>query len=226
MFYAQSRAPSEGPRAGLSSPERNVEGHRRLRVLVVASDPPIYRRGLAAVLAADPAFIWLGEAISADAAAEQSALHDPDLVLLDAELAGGSSLELMRVLLARANTRVAVLTALPDEGAQQRWQAAGAARVLAKDTSAADLLEALRPLCRETPASRKFSGLGDDLTRREVELLELMARGLGNQEIAQRLDIALPTVKFHVTNILAKLHTDNRTAAVLAALRLKLVQLD
>jgi NarL family two-component system response regulator LiaR len=53
-----------------------------------------------------------------------------------------------------------------------------------------------------------------------------MARGMANQEISQRLDIGLPTVKFHVTNILSKLQAENRTAAVLAALRHKLVELE
>ena len=57
-------------------------------------------------------------------------------------------------------------------------------------------------------------------------LLALMATGLSNQEIATRLSIAMPTVKFHVTNILAKLHADNRTEAVLVALKRKLVTLE
>ena len=67
---------------------------------------------------------------------------------------------------------------------------------------------------------------GADLTQRERELLALMARGLSNQEISKRLNIAMPTVKFHVTNILAKLHADNRTEAVLVALKNKLVTLE
>ena len=57
-------------------------------------------------------------------------------------------------------------------------------------------------------------------------LLGLMARGLSNQEISQQLGIAMPTVKFHVTNILAKLHADNRTEAVLTALKHRLVALE
>ena len=73
--------------------------------------------------------------------------------------------------------------------------------------------------------ARPAAGVGEDLTRRECELLELMARGLSNQDIATRLAISVPTVKFHVTNILAKLRADNRTTAVLTALRQKLVAL-
>ena len=64
---------------------------------------------------------------------------------------------------------------------------------------------------------------GADLTQRERELLALMARGLTNQDIAEQLRIALPTVKFHITNILSKLGVGNRTEAVLLALKHRLV---
>ena len=60
----------------------------------------------------------------------------------------------------------------------------------------------------------------------ERELLALMARGHSNQEISTQLSIAMPTVKFHVTNILAKLHADNRTEAVLVALKQRIVKLE
>jgi NarL family two-component system response regulator LiaR len=75
-------------------------------------------------------------------------------------------------------------------------------------------------------ASERHASRGGDLTQRERELLALMALGLSNQDISTRLSIAMPTVKFHVTNILAKLHAENRTEAVLIALRYKLVQLE
>jgi NarL family two-component system response regulator LiaR len=75
-------------------------------------------------------------------------------------------------------------------------------------------------------AEQRQPPVGADLTQRERELLALMARGLSNQEISTRLSIAMPTVKFHVTNILAKLHADNRTEAVLTALKHRLVTLE
>jgi len=72
-------------------------------------------------------------------------------------------------------------------------------------------------------ASRQPIVLGADLTQRERELLALMARGHNNQEISDQLAIAVPTVKFHITNILSKLQAANRTEAVLTALKHKLV---
>ena len=68
--------------------------------------------------------------------------------------------------------------------------------------------------------------LGANLTPRERGLLALMARGMDNRGISTQLSIAMPTVKFHVTNIMAKLNAGNRTTAVLKALRHKIVQLD
>ena len=67
---------------------------------------------------------------------------------------------------------------------------------------------------------------GADLTQRERELLALLARGLGNGDISARLAIAVPTVKFHITNIMSKLQAANRTAAVLVALRHNIVRLE
>jgi NarL family two-component system response regulator LiaR len=75
-------------------------------------------------------------------------------------------------------------------------------------------------------AGAKSAAVGADLTARERKLLELMARGLANHQISATLAIAVPTVKFHVTNILTKLQVENRTAAVLVALRHKLVELE
>jgi len=102
--------------------------------------------------------------------------------------------------------------------------------VLLKSASTQELLNAIHAAQRGQRLFTQGKGsapqangagaeLGSDLTPRERELLALMACGLGNQEIAARLAIAMPTVKFHVTHVLAKLHAENRTDAVLIALR-------
>ena len=105
---------------------------------------------------------------------------------------------------------------LHSETRPQRRRPFGLYAILILLGTQAALTVALASTAREQP-------LGADLTRRERSLLVLMAAGLANREISVRLQIALPTVKFHVTNILAKLHVENRTAAVLTALRHKLV---
>jgi NarL family two-component system response regulator LiaR len=205
----------------------------RARVYVVTSEASIYRRGLASVLAAETDLEWVGEAVNAQDACGGVLRHAPDLVLVDADLAarpGDDGQDLLTQLQALARTRWVVLSDQPG--------AAGGdgPAVVAKDAAVADLLAVVRstlraplPRAADRPAAgtvRRTHGVGDDLTRRECELLELMARGHSNQEIAVQMAIAVPTVKFHVTNVLAKLHADNRTAAVLQALRLKIVQLD
>jgi len=115
--------------------------------------------------------------------------------------------------------------------------AAGAAGFLLKNASSQELVNVIlsaargqRVMAPEVTdaliADNKQRPIGADLTTREHELLSLMATGLSNQDIANRLNIAMPTVKFHVTNVLAKLHADNRTEAVLIALKHRLVSLD
>jgi NarL family two-component system response regulator LiaR len=108
--------------------------------------------------------------------------------------------------------------------------AAGANAVLLKSASAAAVVQAIRAAHQSrqalsTDLSAEPPAVGDDLTLRERDLLILMARGCSNQNICNALGIALPTVKYHVTHILTKLRADNRTEAVLVALRHQLVEL-
>ena len=207
----------------------------RVRVFVVAAEPPLYRRGLAAVIDADPGLEWAGEAVVGTAALQQIAALAPDVVLIDAAMAvaavGGSTL------VAQVQTLGPVRVVVLGEPGDAAWPDCHAAGVFGIVSKAAPVDEVLGAVHRAWRASAPLPGpmvaptqpsavRADLMTRRECQLLDLMARGLSNQNIAERLDIAVPTVKFHVTNVLFKLQVDNRTAAVLAALRLKLVQLD
>jgi NarL family two-component system response regulator LiaR len=130
-----------------------------------------------------------------------------------------------------------VLTSVLDPIEVRRAVAAGAAGFLLKNASTQELVTVIKAAYRgqrvmapevtdALAASERSAGRGADLTQRERELLALMARGLSNLDISTTLSIAMPTVKFHVTNILAKLHADNRTEAVLIALRHRLVSLE
>ncbi len=204
-----------------------------IRIFVV-DDHPMVRRGLAA-LVADIGHAFVGEAGDGQEALLAIPALRPDVVLVDLMMPRMDGVSLIAALASgMPRTRFVVLTSSADPHEIRRAMDAGAAGYLVKtagsqelasviaaahagrqvlDAAAAEALQAQRH--RRTP--------GHDLTPRELELLASMARGLGNQEIALELGISVPTVKYHVTNILAKLHASNRTEAVLTALKFRLV---
>ncbi len=208
-----------------------------IRIFVV-DDHPMIRHGLAAMVQAERELQWVGDAASGEDALRMAPALKPDVVLMDLvmpQMDGIATIAALRPLLPQ--TRFVVLTSLLDPSEVKRALDAGASSFLLKNASAQELITVIRAtasghrvLAPEVTdalvAGEKRSSLGGDLTARERELLALMARGLSNQEISNRLAIAMPTVKFHVTNILAKLHADNRTEAVLTALKHRLVTLD
>jgi two-component system, NarL family, response regulator LiaR len=208
-----------------------------IRVFVV-DDHPMIRHGLAAMMRSEPTLHWVGEASDGAEAVRLAPALTPDVVLMDLvmpRMDGVAAIVALRPSL--PNTRFIILTSLLDPAEVRRAMAAGAAGFLLKNASSQELVNVIvtasrgqRVMAPEVTdaliAGSRESVVGVDLTSRERELLSLMATGLSNQEIASRLTIAMPTVKFHVTNILAKLHADNRTEAVLIALKGKLVTLE
>ena len=208
-----------------------------IRVFTACGDT-MFRRGVAAVLGEDAHFELVGEAGSGEQTLALATQAEPDVVLLDADLPGLdglSTLRALRPLLSR--TRFAVLIAQLDSDAVRDAVGAGAACVLAKSATQDEITAALQAVQRgiwaHSPAvtqaltaPRAAPALNARLTPRETDLLQLMAQGLTNSDIARRLNIAMPTVKFHVGHIMSKLNVENRTAAVLAALRHKLVELE
>ena len=207
------------------------------RVFIV-DDHNLFRRGLTAVLQNEPQFICVGEAESGLGAVQLAPQTQADLVLLDMNMPGMSGVAAMAALREHMpRARFVMITCTLDATELRRAYSAGANCVLHKSTSPQELVTVLHaamrgqavysPTVADAMAAQADSReVGADLTQRERKLLALMACGLPNQEISQRLEIGLPTVKFHVTNILSKLHVENRTAAVLMALRHKLVVLD
>ena len=222
-----SAAPSTGRGEGAPVAEP-------IRVLVV-DDHPMIRLGLAAMVRAERDFEIIGEAAHGRDAISIAQATRPDVVLMDIvmpELDGVAVIQALRPLL--PTTRFVMLTSLMDAGAIRRAMEAGACGYMLKSASAQELVTVIRAAHagqrvmspEATDALIKESRepqIGHDLTPRERELLALMARGMNNQEIAAELSIAVPTVKFHITNILAKLNADNRTEAVLAAMKHRLV---
>ena len=217
-----------------TAPWTRTEAAAAVRVFVV-EDYPIFRRGLASTLAAERDLLWVGEAENGAEAVRAAPALAPDVVLIDHDMPdmdGVGVMQAMAPVLPRA--RFMLFTGRLDPLDVRRAVAAGASCVLLKSAASQELVTALHAVHRglqvHSPAltvalasTAREQPLGADLTRRERSLLVLMAAGLANREISVRLQIALPTVKFHVTNILAKLHVENRTAAVLTALRHKLV---
>jgi len=208
-----------------------------IRVFLV-DDHNLFRRGLSAVLEAEPQFQCVGEADSGLNAVRAAPETRPDIVLMDMAMPGMCGVAAMAALRPQLpRTRFVLITCTLDAAELRRAYAAGANCVLHKSTSPQELVTVLHaayrgqavysPTVADAMASQRDGReLGADLTQRERKLLSLMACGLPNREISQRLDIAMPTVKFHVTNILSKLNAENRTSAVLAALKHNLVALD
>ncbi|NJP04774.1 MAG: response regulator transcription factor [Chloroflexaceae bacterium] len=206
-----------------------------IRVLLV-DDHAVVRSGLSAFLLAYDDVDLVGEASNGEEAIQRCEQHDPDVVLMDLVMAGMNGVEATQMIRARwPHIQVIVLTSFPEEDLVQGALRAGAISYLLKHVSADELAAAIRSahagwatLSPEATqalidASHRPPTPGDDLTVREREVLVLMAEGLHNQEIAERLMVGRSTVKTHVSNILAKLDVSSRAEAIALALRQKLV---
>jgi two-component system nitrate/nitrite response regulator NarL len=207
-----------------------------LRVLVVAADP-LARAGLATLLEGQPGCTVVGgEPADADLAGV-AGLYRPDVVLWDLGWDPEQELESsLEHLVNLTDTGLAVVVLLPDETHAAEVQAAEASGLLFRDAEAETLLMALRAaasglviLDRALAAGDLFrreeggERLIEELTPREVEVLQLLADGLTNKGIGQQLGISDHTVKFHVNSILGKLGAQSRTEAVVRATRLGLI---
>ncbi len=207
-----------------------------IRVYIV-DDHPMVRRGLASLIG-EAGFLCVGEAGGGDEALRTLPQAAPDVALIDLVMPRIDGVTVISTLAPRMPaTRFVVLTSVVDSSLIRRAMEAGACGYLLKTAGSQELVSSIvaahagrRVLAPEAAdamvAAARRRTPGHDLTERERELLGLMAQGFSNQEIATALSIAVPTVKYHVTNILTKLHANNRTEAVLTALKFKLVEKD
>ncbi len=209
-------------------------------------DHPVVRDGLSAILETQPDFEVVGEAGDGREAVAQVEKLQPDVVLLDLDMPILDGLGALRLIMEqRRQTKVIIFTVFDTDDRILAAVKAGAQGYLLKgDAPRKEIFNAVRTvyqggaLLQPVVAGkllRQMQGVSigpvipppttDELTRREREVLELLAAGLVNKEIANRLVISERTVKFHVSAILAKLGAGNRTEAVATAAQRGLVKL-
>ncbi|TQM84802.1 LuxR family two component transcriptional regulator [Saccharothrix saharensis] len=202
-----------------------------LRVLVV-DDHPVVRFGLAGLLARD--FEVVAEAATGEDAVRLAATRDVDVVLMDLQLGAGiDGVEATRRIRALPDPpQVVVLTTYDSDADVVRAVEAGATGYLLKDSPPDELAAAVRQgstgrtVLSPDIARRLLRGApAPAVTKREVQILDHLARGLSNREIAKALFISEATVKTHLVRIFDKLGVDTRTAAVRTAVELKLIRL-
>jgi len=210
-----------------------------IRVMLI-DDHHIVRKGLGAYLSTYPEIELVGEAGGGAEGVALAAKLLPDVVLMDLVMPEMDGIEATRQVKAVSpTTQVIVLTSYSEDERIFPAIKAGALSYLMKDIGPDDLVRAIRAARRgeaslhSSVAARLMSELTGArssplalLTEREKEVLACIARGMSNAAIAERLIIGERTVKTHVSNILSKLHLQDRTQAALLALRERLVPLD
>jgi NarL family two-component system response regulator LiaR len=202
--------------------------------LLITDDHAIVRQGIRVFLELQPDFTVLGEADSGEAAVRMAAELVPDVVLMDLVMPGMGGVEATRkVKQVSPHSQVIVLTSYHEDEFIFPALRAGAISYVLKDVSPDELAETVRKAAQGESvlhprvasrvvqelrgAKRDTPNLFQELSDRELEVLRLIADGRSNAEIAEKLIISEKTVKGHVSNILSKLHTLDRTqAAVLA----------
>lgn len=210
--------------------------------ILIADDHAIVREGLRALIDAKPDMEIVGEAADGIEAVLKARSLQPDVILLDLVMPRQDGIEAIReIKQENPNARVLVLTSFAEDEKVFPAIKAGALGYLLKDSSPQELLHAIRDvyqgrsslhptialkLIRELSRPSDLPPTEEPLTEREVEVLRLVAQGLTNQEIAEKLVISERTVGTHVSNILEKLHLANRTQAALYALREGLASLE
>jgi DNA-binding NarL/FixJ family response regulator len=203
----------------------------RIRVMCV-DDHPTILEGLSAMIGRQPDMDLVAIATSGERAIEQYDTYRPDVTLMDLRLPTMSGLEAIMAIRHRdPQARIIVLTMFNGDEDIYRALKAGAATYVLKDIRGDELLQIMRevhagarlPLTLSSlMAARETQG---GLTARELEVLELMARGRRNKEIGAELGISVATTKVHVKNVLAKLKVNDRTAAVSVGLQRGIIHL-
>lgn len=208
---------------------------RVIRILVV-DDHQLFREGLAALLNAAPQTTVVGEAGTGSGAVAKAQALLPDIILMDIQMPDMNGIEATRRILAdHPDTRVIMLTMLEDDDSLFAAMRAGARGYILKGADKAEVLRTVAAVAEGQalfgPAiasritrlfqhrfeSHSTNAAFPDLTEREREVLNLIAQGLNNQEIAQRLVVSGKTISNHISNIFSKLQVVDRAQAIIKA---------
>jgi len=203
--------------------------------ILITDDHAVVREGLRTLISTEPGMVVVGEAADGIEAVQQACALLPDVILLDMVMPGMNGLEAITEIKHKCpEANILVLTSFSDDETVFPAIKAGALGYLLKNTTPERLLNAIRDVHQGKPSMssdianklmlelQRTSDLPpteEPLTEREMDVLRLVAQGLTNQEIAEKLVIGEGTVRTHVSNILGKLHLANRTQAALYALR-------
>ncbi|MCX5394075.1 response regulator transcription factor [Streptomyces sp. NBC_00094] len=203
--------------------------------LLLADDHPVVRAGLRAVLDTEPGFTVVAEAATAERAVELAAAGGVDVVLMDLQFGSGmhGSEATAAITAAPGGPKVLVLTTYDTDADILAAVEAGASGYLLKDAPPEELAAAVRTAAAGQSALApavahrlmdRMRTPAEALTKRELEVLQLVGEGLSNQQISKALFLSQATVKSHLVHIFAKLGVDSRTAAVAAATARRLIR--
>lgn len=202
-----------------------------IRILAV-DDHALLRKGLAAVINAEPELKLVAEAANGEDAIEEFRTHRPDVVLMDLQMPGLNGIEAtIRILSEFPEARIIVLTTYNGDVQVLRALRAGARAYLLKghDRELIETIHAVhagrKKIPPEVAAELAEHATDDELSDREIEVLRLIGAGNSNKQIADVLFVAEATIKSRVTNILSKLGASDRAHAVTIALRRGIIEL-
>lgn len=209
--------------------------------ILITDDHPYVREGLLSMLKRERDFTVVGEAGNGVEAVSKAKELSPDVILMDLRMPEMDGVEAMnQIREAKPDIKFVILTTYSDDDYIFRGIAAGARAYLLKDAPREDLFKAIRAvhrgesliqpvvaskvLDRLTELSRRAPS-SDELSGRELEVLQLMAKGAANKEIGAALHISQSTVKTHISSIFQKLGVNDRTSAVTEALKKGIISL-
>ena len=207
----------------------NVPGMIRI---LSADDHPLLRKGIAAVINAEPDMKLVAEACNGEEAIEKFRIHRPDVTLMDLQMPGLNGIEAMnRILSEFPDARIIVLTTYSGDAQVLRALRAGARAYMLKGHDR-ELLETIHLVMEgrkrippEIAAELAEHATDDELSAREIEVLRLIGAGKSNKQIADLLFIAEATVNSRITNILSKLNASDRAHAVTIGLKRGIIDL-